>query len=96
MSAASIKAAVEARENRKARIAQWIREGVHDLERFEGLVLWGLWRQVGSEEANPPDAIFPTEEMAWAFATLVGLEHDFHVGPVLVDLATRDNFEVPR
>lgn len=96
MSAASIRAAIEAREDRKARIAQWIREGVHDLEKFEGEVMWGLWKQVGGEDSNPPDAIFPTEETASAFATMLDLEFDFHIGPVLVDLQTRDNFEVPR
>lgn len=96
MSAASIQAAVEAREDREKRIAQWVREGVHDLERYESVVLWGVFVDAGNDgPARLPVAIFLTEEKAEAFITTCEYMEAIAL-PVLADLLVRDNFEVPR
>ncbi len=84
-------------EERRKRIIAWTAEGIgHDTDEWTEEVYWGFWRGVGGETVHLPMAIFQTEEQANAFAELFcpGNE-DIHVGPVVLGLHARDNFEVP-
>jgi hypothetical protein len=85
-------------QEREDRIRQWTHEGAgKDTEVWEDTVYWGFWRGVGGDTTPMPMAIFQTEEQAEAFAELFcpGNE-DIHVGPVVLDIRARDNFEVPK
>lgn len=102
MSDRSIELSREAAQARKARILEWTREGSADLKPenrdtavWEDEVWWGYWRQVGGEDVYPPNALFRTEEEAHAHVLLVGEIHDWHVGPVVLRIEARDNYEVP-
>lgn len=86
-----------AHKDRARRIVQWTRDGLtRDADVYAGVVWWGYWRQVGGEDSHPPDALFPTEDEAEAWGLLVGQLHDWHVGPVVLQIEARDNFEVPK
>ncbi len=85
------------KSERSARIRVWTMNGVgSDTDLHKDEVWWGYWRQVGGEEAHPPSAMFRTEEEAEAWGVLVGDAHEWHVGPVVVDIYARDNFAVPK
>lgn len=84
---------------RVRRLLKWIREGrlssACDYEKHEDVVWWGFWRQCGQEEAQQPAALFPARADAEAFALLTGYPYDWHIGPCVLAIETRDNFEVP-
>lgn len=91
-----------AQEDRSRRIVAWTAEGAKDrgdepgdTATWEDQVWWGYFDQCGDDEVHPPRAMFRTEEEALAFAALVGQQHDWHVGPCVLSIATRDNVEVP-
>ena len=87
---------VKAEKSRNARLMKWVRAGTgSDLEKWEDTVWWGYWCNVGGEDVREPDALFPTERDATAFATLLGKNYDIHVGPCVLTIETRDNIEVP-
>lgn len=86
------------KNERDQRLLKWTREGAtNDGDTYvdEDLVWWGYWRVVGGEEADPPDVLFPTEKEALAFAELIGKAHDWHVGPCVLRIESRDNSEAP-
>ena len=86
-------------KERKQRIVTWTMRGVDkgDTDRYEGEVYWGFFFGVGGEAAPAPTALFDTEMKAEAFAELFYPGNsEIHVGPVVVDMYARDNFEVPK
>lgn len=89
-----------AKEHRDHRIVIWTQAGLDTEEpdgqettRWEEQVWWGYWHDV--ENSEPPDALFPSEEEAMAYAKLVGKAHDFCVQPCVLQIDNRDSFEVP-
>lgn len=93
----------KARLAREARIVKWTRQGLaspgndsDDTASWEDQVWWAYWRQVGGEDVDPPDALFPSEEEAEAWGVMVGQMHDWSVGPVVLKIEARDNFEIPK
>lgn len=73
------------------KLRRWTKDGEgDDTAVFEDEVWWGYWRMVGGEDVNPPDALFPTKEEAEAFAALVGERYDWHIGPCVLTIATRE------
>lgn len=85
--------------DRTARIIEWTRAGsapkVDQTLKLEDEQWWGYWHQCGGESVEPPDALFPTEEQALAYAQLVGKQFDTHVGPAVLCIEFRDSYEVP-
>lgn len=72
--------------------------GPGDTSLYEDEVYWGVWWRVGGETSYPPDVIFNSEKEAEAYATFIARQRDaqeWHVGPCVLSIAARDNYEVP-
>lgn len=90
------------KEARDKKIVEWMDHGRTDDNntghyQFEDEVWWGYWHNGDPADGpiTPPDVMFPTEEQAMAYATVVGKEFDTYVGPVVLDIQFRDNYQVP-
>ncbi len=72
--------------------------GPGDTDFYEDEVYWGFWTGGFGDVSHPPSIIFRSEEQAKAYAEFIAESMElaeYHVGPVVLTIAARDNFEVP-
>lgn len=88
-----------AEEQRKERIIKWTDQGIgHDTDQYEDQLYWGFWTRVGGEMSYPPTAIFETEKEAESYAEFIAKRdelQEWHVGPCVLTITARDNYQVP-
>jgi len=78
---------------RDEQMRQWIGEAPEgELETYDAVVMWGVW--VNIDDATPPHAMFSSEAEADGYAALLDRQ-EWTVAPVVLDLKTRNNFDIP-